>query len=60
MKSVADRQREWRKKRREAGYQMLTVWLDPDVVGKLESRLKSTTKQAERQQLVNEVLRQNL
>lgn len=61
MKSTADRQREWRKRQKEQGYQMLTVWLDPDVSEALKTAvMKSDTPQAERQKLINYALRKLL
>ena len=60
-KTTAERQREWREKRKAQGYEMHTVWLDPDVAKKLNERLRnSEKKQSDRQQLINQTLRENL
>ena len=57
-KSTAERQRQWRKKRAEQGYEMHTVWLDPDVVQGLNRLLDGSDKpQAERTRLINEAVR---
>lgn len=57
-KSTAERQRQWRKKRAEQGYEMHTVWLDPDVVQGLNRLMDGSEKpQAERTRLINEAVR---
>ena len=60
-KSAAERQKAWREKRKAEGYQMHTVWLDPDVSAKLEDRLGEVeNKQSKRQELINKLLRKSL
>lgn len=56
-KTAAERQRAWRARRREEGYQMVTVWLDPDVSDALEQRLDEDGRQAKLQQIINDALR---
>jgi hypothetical protein len=57
-KTVAQRQQQWRAKRKEAGYQMHTVWLDPDVAQALDSVIEGAgSKQADRQRLINQYIR---
>ncbi len=57
-KTSAQRQQEGRKKRKAEGYQMHTVWLEPDVAQALDAVIQdSDTKQADRQRIVNECLR---
>jgi hypothetical protein len=54
-KSTAERQRQWRKKRAEQGYEMHTIWLDPDVAQLLNEKISgSDTPQAERTKLINQ------
>ena len=61
MKTTAERQKEWRERRKAEGYQMLTVWLDPDVSEALKKAvMKSDTPQAERQKMINDALRKRL
>jgi len=61
MKPNAARQKAWRDKRKQEGYQMVTLWLDPDVAQALDTKLAgSAKKQADRQRLVNQVLRDHL
>jgi hypothetical protein len=57
-KTNADRQKEWRDKRKADGYEMHTVWLDPDVAEQLNKYLDGSEKpQAERTRLINEAVR---
>lgn len=61
MKSAAERQRQWRQNRKADGYQMHTVWLDPDIATALDQAIESAEpKQAKRQQIINEALRKLL
>jgi hypothetical protein len=57
-KTNADRQKAWRDKRKADGYEMHTVWLDPDVAEQLNKYLDGSEKpQAERTRLINEAVR---
>ena len=57
-KTNADRQKAWRDKRKADGYEMHTVWLDPDVAELLNKYLDGSEKpQAERTRLINEAVR---
>lgn len=57
-KSAAERQRQWRKKRAEQGYEMHTIWLDPDAARLLNEKLAGSEKpQAERTKLINEAVK---
>jgi len=57
-KTNAHRQKEWRDKRKADGYEMHTVWLDPDVAEHLNKYLDESEKpQAERTRLINEAVR---
>jgi hypothetical protein len=57
-KTNADRQKAWRDKRKADGYEMHTVWLDPDVAEHLNKYLDGSEKpQAERTRLINEAVR---
>ena len=61
MTTNAHRQKAWRDKRKQDGYQMVTLWLDPDVAQALDKRLEpSLKKQADRQALINLALRKCL
>lgn len=60
-KTSAQRQQQWREKRKAEGYQMHTVWLEPDVAKAIDAALKdSETKQAVRQKIINQCLRKCL
>lgn len=60
-KTAAQRQRQWRDKRKAEGYQMHTFWLDPDVAQALDRVTEgSGSKQADRQRVINDALRQVL
>lgn len=60
-KTSAQRQQQWREKRKAEGYQMHTVWLEPDVTKALDAVIEdSETKQADRQKIINECLRKYL
>ena len=60
-KTSAERQREWRKARKDEGWQMHTIWLEPDVAKALDAAIQgSDTKQADRQRVINERLREYL
>jgi len=60
-KSNAERQRQWRQQRIEQGYEMHTVWLDPDVADLINAKLNdSNTPQAERTKLINDAIRASL
>jgi hypothetical protein len=59
-KDTAVRQREWREKRKAEGYQMLTVWLEPETAQMLEDmaeRNQDESKLAAKTRLVNEAIR---
>ena len=57
-KTNADRQKAWRDKRKADGYEMHTIWLDPDVAQGLSRLLDGSEKpQAERTRLINEAVR---
>ena len=57
-KTNADRQKAWRDKRKADGYEMHTVWLDPDVAEQLNKYLDGSEKpQAERTRLINKAVR---
>ena len=57
-KTNANRQKAWRDKRKADGYEMHTVWLDPDVAEHLNKHLDGSEKpQAERTRLINEAVR---
>lgn len=57
-KTNASRQKAWRDKRKADGYEMHTVWLDPDVAEQLNKYLDGSEKpQAERTRLINEAVR---
>jgi len=61
MKTSAERQKEWRDRYRAKGYQMLTVWLDPDVAAALtQAVIESDTPSVDRQKLINSVIRELL
>lgn len=54
MKTTAERQKEWRERRKAEGYEMLTIWLDPEVSVKLKKAvLESDTPLVDRQKLIN-------
>lgn len=58
-KTSAQRQRQWRENRKALGYQQHTIWIDPDVASALDAAITaSRAKQAERQRVINECLRQ--
>jgi hypothetical protein len=60
-KTSAQRQQEWRNKRKAEGYQMHTVWLEPDVAKALDAVIQgSESKQADRQKVINQWLRKSL
>lgn len=60
-KTTAGRQKEWRERRKAQGYEMHTIWLDPDVAKKLNDKLRKAEKvQSQRQEIINQVLRENL
>lgn len=57
-KSNSERQKAWRDKRKADGYEMHTIWLDPDVAESLGKCLDESEKpQAERTRIINEALR---
>jgi len=57
-KTNADRQKAWRDKRKSDGYEMHTIWLEPDVVQGLNRLLDGSEKpQAERTRLINDAVR---
>lgn len=61
MKTSAQRQKQWRDRRKADGYQMITIWLEPDVARALDAAVNdSGTKQAERQRVINQSLRRCL
>lgn len=56
-KSNSERQKEWRKRRKEQGYEMHTFWLEPDVADLVNEALKdSENKQKDRTKLINKAL----
>lgn len=60
-KTSAERQREWRKARKEEGWQMHTIWLEPDVAKALDKAISASVKpQSERQKIINEALLKTL
>jgi hypothetical protein len=60
-KSNSERQKLWRDKRKAQGYEMHTIWLDPDVVQGLNRLLDGSQKpQTERIRLINEAIRKML
>jgi hypothetical protein len=60
-KTSAQRQQEWRNKRKAEGYQMHTIWLEPDVAQALDAVIQgSENKQADRQKVINQWLRKSL
>lgn len=60
-KTTAQRQRQWREKRKAEGYQQHTIWLDPDVAAALDVAIQGAeSKQAERQRMINVALRKAL
>jgi hypothetical protein len=60
-KTSAQRQQQWREKRKADGYQMHTIWLEPDVAKALDAAIRdSETKQADRQKVINQWLRKSL
>jgi hypothetical protein len=60
-KTSAQRQQQWREKRKAEGYQMHTVWLEPDVAEALDAAIRdSETKQTDRQKIINDCLRKCL
>lgn len=59
-KTLSERQRQWRDKRKKEGYQMHTIWLEPDVARGLDGLLEgSEKKQVDRQRIINEILRKS-
>ena len=57
----AERQKRRRQRRKDQGYEMHTIWLDPDVAKLINERVKdSPTPQAARQKLINELLLKHL
>lgn len=59
-KTTAERQREWRQRRRDEGYEMHTVWLDPDVAELLAGATGGhRAPQGERQRIINDALRKH-
>lgn len=59
--SAAERQKSWRTRRKLDGYEMHTIWLDPDVVESLTKHLEGSEKpQSERTRLINEAVRKML
>jgi hypothetical protein len=60
-KSSSERQKAWRDRRKAEGYEMHTIWLDPDVADSLAKYLEGADKpQAERTRLINEAVREML
>ncbi len=60
-KSNSERQKEWRKRRKEQRYEMHTFWLEPDVADLVNEALKdSENKQKDRAKLINEALKKHL
>lgn len=61
MKTTAERQKEWRERRKAEGYEMITVWLEPDVSKALNKAISASDKpQTERQKVINSALRNTL
>jgi hypothetical protein len=60
-KDNSERQREWRAKKREKGFKMVTVWLTPENAQKLDELVKDSglPKQAARTELINELIAKN-
>jgi hypothetical protein len=59
MKTAAERQKEWRERYKAQGYQMITVWLEPDVAKALgKVSIESDKPFAERQKIINLALRE--
>jgi hypothetical protein len=58
-KDVAERQKEWRARRKAEGYRMVTVWLDPDVVQILDGLIAKheRTPNSARAELINQAIR---
>jgi uncharacterized protein (DUF4415 family) len=60
MKTTAERQKAWRQAKKKEGFEMVTIWLDPDIAQDLKRVTKGQRRHTERQRVINEALRRYL